>query len=167
MELALSYFTSYAKTDKYNDFILYHKYSRREVTRLLNVNLSLETSIYGYRIIANSVPIFITYDKSKAGIFSECYENTFLNKQEFIWFSRPISNLSNKEIAGIINHQEQNLALMIFVKKSDNEGSEHYYLGNATVKSFNEVKLKGKNVVKFVLRLDFPLPDSEFDYLTN
>ena len=56
---------------------------------------------------------------------------------------------------------------MIFLKKSDNEGSEHYYLGNADVHHYTSVKLNHKNVVKFILRLQTPLSDTEYDYIVN
>ena len=98
LELGLSYFEEYKITQKYNDFILYNKYSRREVTRLLNVNLSLETSIYGYRIIENTIPIFITYNKSRSVLANINYDNVFLSNQDFTWYSRPSTRLDNKEI---------------------------------------------------------------------
>lgn len=167
LKLGLSYFEEYKIAPKYNDFILYNKYSRREVTRLLNVNLALETSIYGYRIIENTIPIFITYNKSHAILANINYDNVFLNNQDFTWYSRPSTRLDNKEIQGIIQHKQQGLTIMIFLKKSDNEGSEHYYLGNADVYQYTPVKLNHKNVVKFIMRLQTPLSDTEYDYIVN
>ena len=49
----------------------------------------METSIYGYRIIANSVPIFITYKKISANQMNAKYDNIFLNSQDLVWYSRP------------------------------------------------------------------------------
>ncbi len=164
LELGLSYFTEYKLVKKFNDFILYNRYSRREATRLLNVNLSLETSIYGYRIINNMIPIFITYNKSSPLANHAKYENIFLNNQDFIWYSRPSSQINNNEIQRIIKHKEYNLTILIFLKKSDDEGSEHYYLGNADVYSYTQKNFKNTTIVEFILRLQTPLTDTYFDY---
>lgn len=166
LELGLDYFIEYKLTPKHNDFILYNKYSRKEVTRLLNVNLSLETSIYGYRIIGNAIPIFITYHKSSYSTKNN-YENKFIRNQDLIWYSRPSSKIENKEIQALINHKTKSLDIMIFLKKSNNEGNEHYYLGNADVHAYHQTQFDNKEIVKFILRLHHPLPDAEFDYLVN
>ena len=56
---------------------------------------------------------------------------------------------------------------MIFLKKSDNEGSEHYYLGNADIHDYVQESFNHTTAVKFILRLQIALPDADFDYLTN
>ena len=167
LELGLSYFEDYKHATRYHDFVLYNKYSRKEVTRLLNVNLSLETSIYGYRIIKNTVPIFVTYHKSTHIAANAKYENIFLNNHDLIWYSRPATQIGNKEIQNIIDYKKNNLTIMIFLKKSDNEGSEHYYLGNADIHDYVQESFNHTTAVKFILRLQIALPDADFDYLTN
>lgn len=167
IKLGLSYFEEYKSVSKDNDFILYNKYSRKELVRLLNVNLSMETSIYGYRIIANSVPIFITYKKISASQMNAKYDNIFLNSQDLVWYSRPYGATISPELMKIINYRENNLKIMIFLKKSDNEGGEHYYLGLADIHSYQEKSLASKNVMQFILRLTTPLLDSYFDYFVN
>ena len=167
IKLGLSYFEGYKSITKDNDFILYNKYSRKELVRLLNVNLSMETSIYGYRIIANSVPIFITYKKIAANQMNAKYDNIFLNSQDLVWYSRPYGATISPELMKIINYRDNNLKIMIFLKKSDNEGGEHYYLGSADIHSYQEKSLASKNVMQFILRLTTPLLDSYFDYFVN
>lgn len=167
IKLGLSYFEGYKSITKDNDFILYNKYSRKELVRLLNVNLSMETSIYGYRIIANSVPIFITYKKISANQMNARYDNIFLNSQDLVWYSRPYGTTISPELMKIINYRDNNLKIMIFLKKSDNEGGEHYYLGSADIHSYQEKSLASKNVMQFILRLTTPLLDSYFDYFVN
>ena len=167
LALGLSYFTGYKKLEKNKDFILYRKYSRKELVRLLNVSLSMETSIYGYRIIAGSVPIFITYNKLSPNRINAKYENVFLNNQDLIWYSRPYGKVISSEVERIINYRQNNLSIMIFLKKSDNEGSDYYYLGNADIHSFSEEIREGKNIMKFTLRLMTGVSDTYFDYFTN
>lgn len=167
IKLGLSYFEGYKSIARDNDFILYNKYSRKELVRLLNVNLSMETSIYGYRIIANSVPIFITYKKTSASQMNAKYDNIFLNSQDLVWYSRPYGVTISPELMKIINYRDNNLKIMIFLKKSDNEGGEHYYLGSADIHSYQEQSLASKNVIQFILRLTTPLLDSYFDYFVN
>lgn len=167
IKLGLSYFEGYKSITKDNDFILYNKYSRKELVRLLNVNLSMETSIYGYRIIANSVPIFITYKKISANQMNAKYDNIFLNSQDMVWYSRPYGATISPELMKIINYRDNNLKIMIFLKKSDNEGGEHYYLGLADIHSYQEKALDNKRVMQFILRLTTPLLDSYFDYFVN
>jgi hypothetical protein len=167
LALGLSYFTGYKELEKNNDFILYHKYSRKELVRLLNVSLSMETSIYGYRIIAGCVPIFITYNKLSPNRMNAKYDNVFLNNHDLIWYSRPYGKIISTEVERIINYQQNNLSIMIFLKKSDNEGSDYYYLGNADIHGFSEEIKEGKNIMKFTLRLMTALSDTYFDYFTN
>lgn len=167
LTLGLSYFAGYKLLEKDNDFILYRKYSRREFVRLINVNLSMETSIYGYRIIARYVPIFITYNKLSPDRMNAKYSNVFLNNQDLVWYSRPYGNAISSELERIINYRENGLSIMIFLKKSDNEGSDYYFLGTADIHSYTEAVLANKNVIRFVLRLVNPLADSYFDYFTN
>lgn len=167
LALGLAYFTGYKELEKNNDFILYRKYSRKELVRLLNVSLSMETSIYGYRIIAGCIPIFITYNKLSPNRMNAKYDNVFLNNHDLIWYSRPYGKIISTEVERIINYQQNNLSIMIFLKKSDNEGSDYYYLGNADIHNFSEEIKEGKNIMKFTLRLMTELSDTYFDYFTN
>lgn len=167
LKLGLSYFEEYKTTDKFKDFVLFNRYSRKEVVRILNVNLSVETAIYGYRIIGQVVPIFITYDKREFNALNNKYGNVFLNQQEIVWYSRPYGNSISGEIERIINYRANNLTLMVFLKKSDSEGSGHYYLGNADIVNYTPDIINEKPVIKFILGLNLPLPDSYFDYFVN
>lgn len=168
IKLGLSYFDNYKSAIRYGDFVLYDNYNRKETVRLLNVNLSMETSIYGYRIINNNVPIFIAYNKVSAAKTNARYVNMFLNNQNLIWYSKPFNKEIPTEARRIIEHKKNNLTLMIFVKKSDNETGEHYYLGNADVSTYQIEQLnQTKKVLKFTLHLHTPLADSYLDYFIN
>ena len=46
-----------------NGFLLFNKYSRKDVCRLLNWDKNDESTVYGYKIKNDSAPLFVTYQK--------------------------------------------------------------------------------------------------------
>ena len=120
--------------DSGNDLILYNQYTRLDFLKLVNWRnheKNMANNIYGYRILDEHIPLFITYHKSENIDDSIKYEDHFINQEELVWISRKNVSLSNKEIQQIINHKATGKTIYIFVKKNDSEGSQHYYLGEA------------------------------------
>ena len=58
----LRYNDIYKNHDK-NNMVLYEKYSRKDVCRLMNWDKDESSTMYGYRIKHNTCPIFVTYEK--------------------------------------------------------------------------------------------------------
>ena len=62
---------------------------------------------------------------------------------------------------------------MLFVKKSDDEGSDFYYLGNMIYNSFEDTKMNSEKdgkiekvpVVNIQFRMKNPVPQQLYNYL--
>lgn len=132
--LSLSKYYNSKFQDSGNDLILYNQYSRLDFLKLVNWRndeKNMSNNIYGYRVLDDHIPVFITYTKSEVIDDNIKYEDRFLSQDELAWVSRANALLKSKEIQDIINHKERNKKIYIFVKKSDAEGKLHYYLGEA------------------------------------
>ena len=161
--------------DKYIDgFILYQKYSRKDVARILNWEFNEESTMYGYRIKYGTCPIFVNYHKEDDIAASTKFEDKFINNNEFQWFSKPRRRLDSDDVVSIKNHENTSLLLPLFVKKSNGEGDDFYYMGNVTPidDSFTQTSIKDNNnndvpVVMIRLSMNQPVEDTIYNYITN
>ncbi|PNZ66223.1 DUF3427 domain-containing protein [Staphylococcus croceilyticus] len=156
-----------------NDLILYNQYSRLDFLKLVNWRndeKNMSNNIYGYRVLDNFIPVFITYKKSEDIDDNIKYEDHFLSQDELAWVSRSNASLKSSEIKDIIHHKEMNKNIYIFVKKSDAEGTLHYYLGEAeyiegTAKE--ESRDIGDRVVTMNLAMKSPIRDDIYRYIVE
>ena len=82
------------------------------------------------------------------------------------WFTKSRRNLASREIQPIIKNE---VALHVFVKKDDAEGTEFFYLGQAQSANPTQSKMAGEkgamlDVVYMDLRFDKPIDTALFDY---
>ena len=148
---------------------LYEKYSRKDVCRLLNWPHDDSSTMYGYRIKHNTCPIFVTYHKDEDIFESTKYEDKFMNKEVFSWMTRSRVKLDSKEAQSIINHENTDLGMYWFVKKSDDEGKDFYYIGNVRPIDKRETTIKDNKgrdlpIVNFMLKLDDEVKDELYSY---
>lgn len=155
--------------DRYG-FELYGKYSRKDVCRLLNWAQDDSSTVYGYRIKYGTCPIFVTYNKSGDISLSTQYEDRFVNRHEFSWMTRSKVSLHSAEVRMLTNAQNNGLLVLLFVKRSDGEGSDFYYLG--PVQPCNPCQTTIRNdqgqelpIVNFRLLLETPVREDIYDYL--
>lgn len=158
-----------------NGFVLYRKYSRKDVFRILNWSKNpVGLNVGGYMIShdESNCPIFVNYKKEDHISDTTKYEDHFLNKYEFAWMSKSNRTLKSREI---VLMQTKNIRLPLFIKKSNDEGDEFYYMGDVTpiVDSFEQTIMKdSKNkkdvsVVKVVFSMNTPVEDNIYDYITE
>lgn len=157
-------------------FILHEKYSRRDVLRLLNWDKNRNaTTLGGYRLSPDGTncPLWITYHKHEVED-SINYADEFLSPTRFQWMSRSRRTKQSGELKPIINAPESGVRLPFFIKKSDNEGIDYYYLGDVVpVKdAIEDSKMPdGKggelNVVKFEFEFEHRVPDELYNYLVR
>ncbi len=160
--------------DKYLDgFLIHQKYSRKDICRILNWEKNEESTMYGYSIKYNTCPIFVNYHKDENIAASTKFEDKFINNSYFQWFSKPRRNIESKDVSAIKNHNNE-LRLSLFIKKSNGEGSDFYYMGDVkpVEESFEETTIlddhgKSVSVVKVIFKLNQPVEDSLYDYLTK
>ena len=162
---------------KYYDtgFVLYRKYSRKDVFRILNWNKNpVAQNVGGYIISPDKTncPIFVNYHKEEHISSTTKYEDHFVSNHEFAWMSKSNRTLRSNDVMAI-RHQVD-LRLPLFIKKSNDEGTEFYYMGDVfPIKdSFEETLMPDDNgkkipVVKVRFRLKYEARNGLYQYLTN
>jgi superfamily II DNA or RNA helicase/HKD family nuclease/SOS-response transcriptional repressor LexA len=174
IEYSIHTFNKVFKHDLFqNGFILYQKYSRKDVCRILNWEYNEESTVYGYKLSNNSCPIFVNYHKEEGIASSTKFPEKFLNSSQFLWYTKPQRRLTNSTIVAIKNHNDI-IRLPFFIKKHNGEGTDFYYMGDVKPidQTFKETTIKNdKNidvpVVKVVLDLKYPVENSIYDYITS
>lgn len=151
-------------------FTLYCRYSRKDVSRILNYDINRESTLYGYKVIGHTCPIFITYQKRSDINETTKYNDQFLSPQRFSWMTRSKLTLQSDEVKKIINIAQRKL---LFVKKSDAEGTDFYYVGDVSIQGEPiETTIKndvGKElpIVNFQFLLAHPVEESLYAYLNE
>ncbi|MEQ8167851.1 MAG: DEAD/DEAH box helicase [Candidatus Eremiobacterota bacterium] len=172
-----SIYDKYFDKNKYfGGFILYRKYSRKDVFRILNWDKNpIAQNVGGYIINSNKTncPIFVNYYKEECISKTTKYEDGFINNYEFEWMSKSKRTLKSPDVLAIKNYKN-GLRLPLFIKKSNGEGSDFYYMGDVTPidESFKQTTMpddNGKNVsvVKVRFRMNQPVEDSIYEYITK
>ncbi len=150
-----------------NGLILYNKYSRKDVCRLLNWEKDISSTVYGYRTNDGVTPCFVTYNKSDDIESTINYNDHFINQSTFAWESRSNRKLNSNEIKGVINSER----ILLFVKKEDGEGTDFYFMGDVTIipDSIEQSYMPVSNlpVVHFKFQLKQPVIDSIYKYITT
>jgi len=155
-------------------FILYNKYSRKDVFRILNwIKNPVAQNVGGYMISPDNTncALFVNYHKKEDISSTTKYEDEFLNPDEFQWMSKSKRNLKNKDVVAI---SKGDLRLPLFIKKSNDEGIDFYYMGDlTTIQSRIDLKVmkndsgKDVSVVKFVFNMNTPVRDEMYEYIIS
>jgi hypothetical protein len=169
-------FDSLYSEEKWNNgFVLYRKYSRKDVFRILNWDKNpVAQNVGGYILSPDreNCAIFVNYVKEESISSTTKYEDEFLNNSEFVWMSKSNRTLSSPDVQAIMNY-ESGLRLPLFIKKSNVEGNGFYYMGDVTPMQdgFEQSSMPGDsgravNVVKVVFSMDQPVEEAMFEYIT-
>ena len=115
IEYGLQKYRDIYKNHDEDNLVLYEKYSRKDVCRILNWEHDDSSTMYGYRIKYNTCPIFVTYEKKDDIASSTKYEDQFINEQIFSWMTRSKVSIDSPESQAIINCKESGLKIYLFV----------------------------------------------------
>ena len=153
-----------------DNLVLYRKYSRKDICKLLNWQSDCSSTIYGYKTETSydeyTCPIFVTYKKDDNISETTKYEDVFIDNSLFSWMSRSRRTSQSEEVATIINQQQNHIRVMLFVKKDDAEGTDFYYLGKMNYNSFEDTTMKsGESVVNIRFDMETPVPQNIYNYL--
>jgi superfamily II DNA or RNA helicase len=153
-----------------NPFKLYEKYTRKDACRLLNWPHNDSSTIYGYQVKYGTCPIFVTYNKQEDISASTQYEDRFIDKDIFSWMTRSRVKLDSDEAIKIAHAPENGLTIHLFIKKSDSEGSDFYYIGKVDPFAWTQQTIKDDHgntlpIVNFKMKLEHSLRDDIYDYL--
>ena len=170
-------FNNHFTKNKFVDgFVLYRKYSRKDVFRILNWNKNpLAQNVGGYLVSDDNsrFPIFVTLNKKENVSNSIKYDDGFIDNITFKWDSKRPRKLSSPEIK-LLKENADEVRISLFVQKSNDEGIEFYYVGDVKPisNSFEQTTMPddlGKHlpVVKVKFSMNYPVEDSIYEYLTN
>lgn len=150
----------------------YAKYRRRDVLRMLNWHEQMvDQNIGGYTYKDGKFIIFITLQKGEDFKGAQmAYEDELIDETTMRWFTKSPRTLASPEVKAL--QDADSWTIHLFVKKSDDEGKEFYYLGEATpiqdtIKQLSKPTQEGKaqNVVEMDLRLAEAVDTKLFKYL--
>jgi SOS-response transcriptional repressor LexA len=165
---SINSFDSTFKKEHYkNGFILYNKYSRKDVCRLLNWGKDISSTVFGYRTHGRATPCFVTYHKSDSIGSTINYNDHFINQSTFAWESKSKIKVGSNEIKNVINSNR----ILLFVKKQDGEGTDFYFMGDVSIipESIKQGYMPETNlpVVHFKFHLQQPVIESLYQYITT
>ncbi len=174
---SLKQFDKKYKDSKFiNGFLLYEKYSRKDVFRILNwESKPVEQNVGGYMISKDkkNCALFVNYYKDPQISETTKYKDYFINPDEFMWMSKSKRNLESNDVQTIYDF-EFGLRIPLFIKKYKKEGLEFYYMGDLTPlkESFEIDSIKNEtgemvSVVKIKFKMQIPVDENIFQYLTT
>jgi hypothetical protein len=148
-------------------FLLYNRYTRKDVCRILNWGEDETSTLYGYKVKNGTCPIFVNYKKDEDIESSIKYHDSFINTDEFQWMSRSNRTKNSKELKPIINGE---VRMSLFVRKNLDE-PDFYFLGDVKViEHFQTIQKndKGKSlpIVQMKLKLQKEVDLDVYNYLT-
>lgn len=155
-----------------DNLVLYEKYSRKDVCRILNWEHDDSSTVYGYRIKHNTCPIFVTYEKKDDIANSTKYEDQFINNQLFSWMTRSKVSLESPESQKIINYSKIGLKIYLFIKKSDGEGTDFYYMGKVSPIDYMQTEIENDNgqklpIMNFKMKQEHSVREDIYEYFVG
>jgi len=174
---SISQFDRLFNMDDWNDgFVLYRKYSRKDVFRILNtLENPVAQNVGGYLVSSDytNCPIFVNYHKEDDISESTKYHDEFVNNDEFDWMSKSKRRIESSDVQAILGNKGK-IRLPLFIKKNNDEGTDFYYMGEMTpnLKSVEQTWIKdniGKKVPVVKIRFNvFPtVSDSMYNYIND
>lgn len=153
-------------------FVLYEKYSRRDISLLMNCGRDLSSTMYGMKRIGDDVFIFVTYHKATADDKEYIdgkpdYADAFEDNMTFKWDSQIGRGIDSSYVADVVEAKHKHL----FVKKSDAE-TNFYYVGEFDIVDAKPEKKKDnsgkeRDIVKFKMKMHHAVREDLLRYLQN
>lgn len=155
-------------------FVLYEKYSRRDVSLLMNCGKDLSSTMYGMKRIGDDVFIFVTYHKEESADDEKSYvdgkpdyADAFEDNIIFRWDSQIGRGVDSSYMEDVCTAARKHL----LVKKSDAE-SNFYYMGlfdvidvKADTKKDNNGK--DRDIAKVTMQMRHSVRDDLLRYLQS
>ena len=141
-------------------FVLYEKYSRRDVSLLMNAGKDLSSTMYGMSKLGDDVFIFVTYhkeentdDKKQYVDGKPDYADEFVDNVIFRWDSQIDKKLNGAYMDKVLNTPRKHL----FVQKTDSENN-FFYMGEFDIlEAYEDQKKNNQGVLKPICKLKFKM----------
>ena len=166
----------YAQPYEDTDFVLYGKYSREDVAKLLCWEREPNyQNVGGYFFdeATNTFPVFINYEKDPDISITTKYEDRFVSDRRIIAISKSNRSLRSREIVRLAEAEENGVKCYLFVRKNTHDkddGTEFYFLGRIyPTGAFEQVVMEGTNTtaVEIEYELDQPVRADLYDYFRS
>jgi hypothetical protein len=157
-----------------NPFVLYEKYSRRDVCLLMNCGKDLSSTMYGMKRIGEDVFIFVTYHKEESSDMEKSYvdgkpdyADAFEDNVIFRWDSQIGRGVESSYMEEVCTARRKHL----LVKKSDSE-TNFYYMGMFDVIDVKPDTKKDNNgkdrdIAKVTMKMNTPVREDLLRYLQS
>lgn len=166
----------YANRYDGTDFVLYEKYSREDVAKLLRWEKEpnyQNVGGYFYDEATNTFPVFINYEKDPDISITTRYEDRFISDRRIIALSKSNRSLRSREIVRLAEAEENGVRCYLFVRKNTHDkddGTEFYFLGRMRPTGrFEQIVMEGTNAtaVEIEYELDQPVRADLYDYFLS
>ena len=175
IEVGLRRYEDIYENEKCEDtpFVLYQKYSRRDVSYLTDCGKDLSSVMYGKWDYKDDVFLFVTYHKqanTNEEVFIDGkpdYADEFDDSVTFRWDSQMGNGVGGTYVNSVCNAAHKHL----LVKKSDSE-TDFYYMGQFDITNLQPGKKKDKNgkekdIAKFTFKMHNPVREDLLRYLKS
>ena len=154
------YEDKFMKTDEIESpFVLYEKYSRRDVSLLMNCGKDLSSVMFGMKRIVDDVFIFVTYHKEKSDDERNYvdgkpdYADAFEDNMIFRWDSQIDKKLDGAYMDKVLNTPRKHL----LIQKTDAENN-FFYMGEFDViDAYEDKKKNNRGIYKPICKLKFKM----------
>ena len=153
-------------------FVLYEKYSRRDISLLMNCGKDLSSIMYGMKRIGDDAFIFVTYHKEESDDKNYVdgkpdYADAFEDNMMFRWDSQIGRGIESSYVKEVTTSSRKHL----LVKKSDAE-TQFYYMGQFDVIEVKPAKKKDnygkeRDIAKFQMRMRHAVREDLLRYLQS
>lgn len=165
----MNYHSKYSKRYADSNFVLYEKYTRKDVCRLLNWHtneVALNIGGYKYDEPTNTMCVYVTYEKDDDISDTIRYEDRFINRNFITCVSKNKRTLTSPEILRIYDYEKNGIQIHLFINRLKEE-KEFYYLGK--VQTYDRPSLvtreNGDTVVDIIYQLDEPVREDIYNFL--
>lgn len=168
------YAEKYSITSETNSpFVLYEKYSRRDVSLLMNCGKDLSSTMYGMKRIGDDTFIFVTYHKEESFDDKEYvdgkpdYADAFEDNMIFRWDSQMGRGIDSSYVTDVVEAKRKHL----LVKKSDAE-TNFYYMGQFDIVDVKPAKKKDntgkeRDIAKIEMKMHHAVREDLLRYLQS
>lgn len=154
-------------------FVIYEKYSRRDVSLLMNCGKDLSSTMYGMKRIGDDTFIFVTYHKEESTDDKNYidgkpdYADAFEDNMIFLWDSQMGRGTESSYVEDVVQAKRKHL----FVKKSDAE-TGFYYMGQFDVMDVKAAKKKDntgkmRDIAKLRIKMHHAVREDLLRYLQS
>lgn len=156
-----------------NNLVLYEKYSRKDISLIMNLDKDFSSTMYGMYKTGDDVFLFVTYHKESSKDGKEYisgkpdYADRFENQSVFLWDSQIGRDINSEYMGKVKNSRFKHL----LIKKSDKENS-FYYMGTFDILDIREDRKVNNNgkfqpICKVKIKMHNSVRDDIYLYLES